>query len=74
MTGKGKGKGRGAEPELYELMTAAEAATYLRVSRTTLDRIVSEGGVRPFRTPGGHRRFSLRELNDYLYQTRRFND
>ena len=53
------------------LMTAREAAKYLRVSQFTLDRIERQGGLVPYRTPGGHRRYSLRMLNGYLNNSRR---
>ena len=52
------------------LMTAKEAANYLRVSLFTLNRIEKLDGLRPFRTPGGHRRYSLEMLNSYLEETR----
>ena len=53
------------------LMTAREAAKYLRVSQFTLDRIERAGGLVPYRTPGGHRRYSVRMLNKYLNNSRR---
>jgi excisionase family DNA binding protein len=53
------------------LMTAREAAKYLRVSQFTLGRIERKGGLIPYRTPGGHRRYSLRMLNRYLNNSRR---
>jgi excisionase family DNA binding protein len=53
------------------LMTAREAARYLRVSMFTLSKIESNGGLVPYRTPGGHRRYSLRMLNQYLNNSRR---
>ncbi len=53
------------------LMTAKEAAKYLRVSQFTLDKIEREGGLVPYRTPGGHRRYSLQMLNKYLNNSRR---
>jgi excisionase family DNA binding protein len=53
------------------LMTAKEAAKYLRVSQFTLDRIERAGGLVPYRTPGGHRRYSVRMLNQYLNNSRR---
>ncbi|MBC8249902.1 MAG: helix-turn-helix domain-containing protein [Anaerolineales bacterium] len=53
------------------LMTAKEAARYLRVSMFTLSKIDKEGGLVPYRTPGGHRRYSLRMLNTYLNTSRR---
>jgi excisionase family DNA binding protein len=53
------------------LMTAREAAKYLRVSQFTLDKIERQGGLVPYRTPGGHRRYSVRMLNKYLNNSRR---
>lgn len=53
------------------LMTAKEAAKYLRVSMFTLSKIENEGGLVPYRTPGGHRRYSLRMLNEYLEKSSR---
>jgi len=57
--------------EEMTILTAKEAAEYLRVSLYTLKRMESEGSLIPFRTPGGHRRYSLRMLNEYLEQSRR---
>ena len=54
-----------------QLMTAKEAAKYLRVSQFTLSKIERDGGLVPYRTPGGHRRYSLRMLNKYLMNSRR---
>ena len=48
------------------LMKAQEAAQYLRISVFTLNKIESRGELRPFRTPGGHRRYSLEMLNRYF--------
>ena len=56
--------------ERMNLMTAKEAARYLRVSMFTLSKIEREGGLIPYRTPGGHRRYSLRMLNRYLNSSR----
>jgi excisionase family DNA binding protein len=53
------------------LMTAREAAKYLRVSQFTLDKIERVGGLSPYRTPGGHRRYNVRMLNKYLNNSRR---
>ena len=52
------------------LITAKEAARYLRVSMFTLSKMESDGGLMPYRTPGGHRRYSIRMLNKYLESTR----
>lgn len=56
------------------LMTAKEAARYLRVSLLTLSKIEKTGGIVPFRTPGGHRRYSLEMLHDYLEASRRTSE
>ncbi|MBC8249182.1 MAG: helix-turn-helix domain-containing protein [Anaerolineales bacterium] len=52
------------------LLNAREAAQYLRVSLFTLSRIERGGGLVPFRTPGGHRRYSMRMLHEYLENSR----
>jgi len=52
------------------LLRAREAAKYLNVSLATLYRIEKEGELTPFRTPGGHRRYSLAMLNEYLERSR----
>ncbi|KKL74160.1 hypothetical protein LCGC14_2067670 [marine sediment metagenome] len=57
--------------ELKPKMTAREAAKYLHVSRFTLSKIERSGDLRPYRTPGGHRRYDIAMLNEYLNDTRR---
>jgi excisionase family DNA binding protein len=52
------------------LFTAREAAQYLHISLFTLGRMEKEGLLVPFRTPGGHRRYSLEMLNEYLERSR----
>ena len=52
------------------LLTAREAAEYLHLSLFTLGKIEKERSLVPFRTPGGHRRYSLEMLNEYLECTR----
>lgn len=51
------------------LLTAREAAVYLRVSLSTLYRIEQRGLIAPLRTPGGHRRYTVEMLNDCLMQS-----
>jgi excisionase family DNA binding protein len=58
--------------EEMTILTAKEAAEYLRVSLYTLRKIEMEGLLDPFRTPGGHRRYSLSMLDEYLEKSRRF--
>jgi len=52
--------------EQMRLLTAKEAAQYLRISLFTLSRIEKEGLLVPFRTPGRHRRYSQQMLDAYL--------
>jgi len=56
-----------------QLLTAAEAAEYLRVSRNTLWRMERKNLIVPYRTPGGHRRYTFEILNDYLERTRQID-
>ena len=52
------------------LLTAREASAYLGISLNTLNRIEKRGLILPFRTPGGHRRYDIRMLDDYLEASR----
>ena len=52
------------------ILNSREAAEYLGISLNTLYRIEKQGDMQPFRTPGGHRRYDLRMLNEYLEGTR----
>jgi excisionase family DNA binding protein len=58
-----------AEEEMT-ILTAKEAADYLRVSLYTLRRMERDGILISYRTPGGHRRYSLKMLNEYLEESR----
>lgn len=58
-----------ASKELIPLLTADEAARFLHVSAFTLRKIEREGHLVPFRTPGGHRRYSIEMLGRYLEST-----
>lgn len=60
-----------SEERESRLLTAQEAARYLRISLFTLNKIEREGLLLPYRTPGGHRRYSIEMLNEYLEKTRR---
>jgi excisionase family DNA binding protein len=51
-------------------LTASEAANYLGISLPTLKKIEREEKLVPFRTPGGHRRYRLEMLDEYLASTR----
>jgi excisionase family DNA binding protein len=52
------------------ILNSREAADYLGISLNTLYRIEKRGGLHPFRTPGGHRRYDLKMLDDYLESSR----
>ena len=52
--------------ERLDLLTAREAASYLRVSLSTLNRMERGGRLKPMRTPGGHRRYTIEMLNECL--------
>jgi len=52
------------------LLTAREASAYLGVSLNTLNRIEKRGLILPFRTPGGHRRYDVGMLDEYLEASR----
>jgi excisionase family DNA binding protein len=49
-----------------ELLTAREAAEYLRISLSTLNRMEKSHIIQGLRTPGGHRRYTLAMLNACL--------
>ena len=53
------------------LLTATDAADYLGISVTTLNRMTNEGKLAPYRTRGGHRRYSLTMLDEVLDRSRR---
>jgi putative resolvase len=55
-----------ATEERKVVLKAREAAEYLRISLFTLNKIERKGMLVPFRTPGGHRRYTLEMLNQYL--------
>jgi len=52
------------------LMTAKQAVDYLGISLSTLHKIERQGLLVPFRTPGGHRRYDRRMLDEYLEASR----
>jgi excisionase family DNA binding protein len=52
--------------EKTSLITAKEAVEYLGISLSTLHKIEKQGLLVPFRTPGGHRRYDRKMLDEYL--------
>jgi predicted site-specific integrase-resolvase len=59
-----------ATGERKVVLKAQEAAEYLRISLFTLNKIERQGLLVPFRTPGGHRRYTLEMLNQYVEENR----
>jgi len=53
------------------LLTTKEAAEYLGVSVLTLYRTEKTSALLPYRTPGGHRRYSVEMLDEYLENSRK---
>lgn len=55
------------------LLTAKQATAYLGVSLYTLKKIEHLGYLKPYRTPGGHRRYSRQMLDEYLEESTGFS-
>ena len=56
--------------ESRQMLNSREASEYLGISLNTLYRIEKQGDIQPYRTPGGHRRYDLNMLDDYLEGSR----
>ena len=52
---------------MEQWLSPARAAQYVGVSKRTLQRWEHVGRLRPSRTPSGHRRYRLSELNTLLH-------
>jgi len=66
-----RGSGRrapGAEPDW---LTLGQAAKYLGVAQSTIRKWSDQSLVPAFYTPGGHRRFRRRDLDDFLTRSGR---
>lgn len=59
-----------SEESNARLLTAREAAVYLHVSMNTLWRMEQRKLIVPYRTPGGHRRYTVEMLRTYLEHRR----
>jgi excisionase family DNA binding protein len=47
-------------------LTASQAARHLGVSISTVRRWSDAGHLQAYRTPGGQRRFSVQQLDDFM--------
>jgi excisionase family DNA binding protein len=54
-----------------QLLTSSQAARYLGVSLATIRRWTDAGHVSCYRTPGGQRRFSRGQLDQFIASMRR---
>jgi excisionase family DNA binding protein len=57
--------GRGTETG-PRLLRVGDAATYLGVSRDSLRKWSDQGLLRVYRTPGGQRRYSVADLDEFM--------
>jgi excisionase family DNA binding protein len=55
------------------LLTAKQATAYLGIGLYTLKKIEYVGYLKPYRTPGGHRRYSRQMLDEYLEKSTGFS-
>ncbi|MEZ4613334.1 MAG: helix-turn-helix domain-containing protein, partial [Caldilineaceae bacterium] len=56
----------GSSNEIPQWLTLSEASDFLGVHYTTLRSWADNGDIPVFRTPGGHRRFSVGDLRRFL--------
>jgi excisionase family DNA binding protein len=54
----------------YRLLTVGQAAAYVGVSPASLRKWANDGRVHAYRTPGGQRRFSVDDLDDFVRSMR----
>ena len=57
---------RPSRPPEHDLLTPAEVARMFRVDPKTVTRWARSGRLSSIRTPGGHRRYSGREVRSFL--------
>lgn len=48
-------------------LTTTQAAKYLNISMATLKKIIIQGKIKAFKTPGGHYRIRKADLLETLY-------
>ena len=61
-----RGTGRRAPGTEPDWLTLGQAAKYLGVAQSTIRKWSDQGLLSAFYTPGGHRRFRRRDLDDFL--------
>jgi excisionase family DNA binding protein len=66
------GPARGNQTQLA--FTSSQAASYLGVSLATVRRWSNDGYLRCYRTPGGQRRFSRKQLDAFVNSLTRSDD
>ena len=54
------------KPEIENLLTPAEVAAMFRVDPKTVTRWAKAGLLESFRTPGGHRRYRPRDVEELM--------
>lgn len=62
---------RSGEERQQLFFTSSQAAAYLGVSLATIRRWTDAGHVACYRTPGGQRRFSKAQLDDFIVSLQR---
>lgn len=62
------------DPNVQQWLSLSDASDFLGVHFTTLRAWADQGAIRVFRTPGGHRRFSLADLRRFLDERIGSND
>jgi MerR family transcriptional regulator, light-induced transcriptional regulator len=48
------------------VLSTAEVAVLLKVNESTVKRWTDKGTLRCFKTPGGHRKYSMTDVNDFI--------
>jgi excisionase family DNA binding protein len=66
-----RGTGRRASGTDPDWLTLGQAAKYLGVAQSTIRKWSDQGLMPAFYTPGGHRRFRRRDLDDFLARSGR---
>ena len=52
-------------------ITTSQAADFLNLSIATVKKLLQDGAITSFKTPGGHHRIHKQELLEYIYQQTR---